>query len=266
MNDLSITVIQSDLEWEDRTGNLAHFERLLLSVTAETDLILLPETFNTGFSINPSKCAETMEGPTVKFLRDMAARKNTTLMATLIISDGALNVNRMICMRPDGTFDTYDKRHLFRLSDEYKIFNAGKKREVFNVKGWNILPVICYDLRFPVWSKNTYIDGRYEYDLLVCLANWPASRAHLWKTLLMARGIENQVYAAGVNRIGRDGHGTWHSGDSMVVDAKGNVMFAADPGNPVIHTITLSAEDLMLFRESLTVGLDWDKFSININN
>jgi len=132
------------------------------------------------------------------------------------------------------------------------------------VKGWKISPVICYDLRFPVWSKNTWLDGKYAYDLMVCLANWPASRAHVWKSLLVARAIENQAYVAGINRIGYDGHGTWHSGDSMAVDSKGNVIYAAEEGKESIKTMTFSAGDLKLFRDSFTVGMDWDQFTINI--
>ena len=186
-------------------------------------------------------------------------------MATLIIREGENHFNRMICMHPGGEMETYDKRHLFRLSDEYKIFDAGTSKKIFRVGGWKILPIICYDLRFPVWSKSFYSHGEYAYDLLVCLANWPASRAHIWKTLITARGIENQAYAAGVNRIGNDGNSTWHSGDSMVTDAKGNTIVAAEPGKEFLKTVTLSALDLKLYRDSLTVGLDWDRFTIHLN-
>jgi predicted amidohydrolase len=189
---------------------------------------------------------------------------NAVIMATLLICEGNGCYNRLVCMRPDGTFQTYDKRHLFRLSEEYRIFKGGDQQLIVEVKGWKISTIICYDLRFPVWSKNTWSDGRYGYDLLVCLANWPASRSHVWKTLLAARAIENQSFVAGVNRIGNDGHGTSHTGDSMVIDAKGNLLYAASEGVEEVSTITLSAMDLKLFRDSFTVGMDWDHFKIKL--
>ncbi len=264
MQDLRVTLIQANLFWEEREKNLEHFKQLFDQIREQTDLILLPETFNTGFSINPSACAETMDGPSIKFLRTKAVEKNAVIMASLFIKDGDRYYNRVICTFPDGHEEIYDKRHLFRLSEEYKIFENGKKRVIVEVKGWKILSVTCYDLRFPVWCKNTWQDGVYGYDLLVCLANWPASRSHVWKTLLVARAIENQVYAAGVNRIGNDGFGTWHSGDTMTVDAKGKVQHAASEGIEEITTVMFSALDLKLFRDSFTVGMDWDHFTIDV--
>jgi omega-amidase len=265
MQDLRITLIQANLYWEEKQKNLEHFDYLLGIIDEPTDLVLLPETFNTGFSINPSSCAESMDGLSMQFLRDKAREKEAVIMATLLICDGGHCYNRLICMYPDGHVETYDKRHLFRLSEEFKIFTNGHQKLIIEVKGWKISPFICYDLRFPVWSKNTWHEGKYAYDLLVCLANWPASRAHVWKTLLTARAMENQVYVAGVNRIGVDGHGTGHTGDTMALDAKGNVLFAATENKEVVQTVTLSAQDLNLFRESFTVGMDWDHFSINHN-
>lgn len=264
MEDLRLTMVQSNLYWEDPVRNREHFRRVLLTIEEPTDLILLPETFNTGFSINPGLCAEEMDGPSVGFIKEMAARLRATIMTTLIIREGKDHFNRMVCAAPDGNFQIYDKRHLFRLSEEYRIFEAGRQKPFFNVKGWNIQPLICYDLRFPVWIKNTYSAGRYGYDLLVCLANWPSSRAHIWKTLLMARAIENQVYVAGVNRIGIDGHGTAHTGDSMVIDAKGKALSQAEAGKECVISVTLPAQELKIFRESMTVGLDWDHFTLHL--
>jgi omega-amidase len=264
MQDLRVTLIQANLFWEEIEKNLGHFSYLLDRVGEESDLILLPEMFNTGFSINPSACSETMDGPSVQFLRDKAKEKKTALMATLLIREDEGYYNRLVCMFPDGRCETYDKRHLFRLSEEYRIFRGGRKRSIFEVKGWKIMPAVCYDLRFPVWTKNTWSHGKYGYDLFVCLANWPASRSHVWKTLLAARAMENQACVAGVNRIGRDGHGTWHSGDTMAFDAKGQVMYAAPEGKEEIHSVTFSAADLDLFRESFTVGMDWDHFTLNV--
>ena len=264
MKDLRVTLIQTSLFWEEAQKNLDHFDRLLGSITDPTDLILLPETFNTGFSINPATCSESMEGPGVHFLRRKAGEKNAVIMATLLICEGGECYNRLICMHPDGHFETYDKRHLFRLSEEYRIFKEGREKRIFEVKGWKILPITCYDLRFPVWCKNTWLNGEYGYDLMVCLANWPAIRAYSWKTLLVARAIENQACVAGVNRVGEDGHGVWHSGDTMAVDPRGTVIFAAEEGKEEIKTVVFSADDMQLFRDSFTVGMDWDDFTINI--
>jgi len=266
MQDLRLTLVQTNLFWEARPENLDHCSYLLGRISEQTDLVLLPETFNTGFSINPSTCAEPMNGPSMQFLGKKANEMNVVIMATLLISEDGACYNRLVCMHPDGRFQAYDKRHLFRLSEEYRIFRGGHQKLIMEVKGWKISPIICYDLRFPVWSKNTWHDGQYSYDLLVCLANWPASRAHVWKTLLMARAMENQAYVAGVNRIGCDGYGTGHTGDTTAIDAKGNVLFLAPENKETVHTVTLSAQELSLFRDSFTVGMDWDHFSININH
>jgi omega-amidase len=264
MQDLQVTLIQTDIYWEDTQKNLAHIDQLMGLISRPTDLILLPETFNTGFSINPATCAEPAGGPSMQFLRSHARKKNAVIMATLMIIEDNGCYNRLVAVYPGGNFETYDKRHLFRLSEEYRIFKEGDQQKIFDVKGWRICPIICYDLRFPVWSKNTWKDGVYGYDLLVCLANWPASRSHVWKTLLAARAMENQACVAGVNRIGVDGHGTAHTGDSMAINAKGNEIFSAGEGKEVVETVTFSADDLRLFRDSFTVGMDWDQFTIHI--
>ena len=167
-------------------------------------------------------------------------------------------------MYPDGHFDVYDKRHLFRLSEEYKLFKSGHQKLIVEVNGWKISPILCYDLRFPVWCKNTWFNGEYGYDLMVCLASWPAIRAYPWKMLLVARAIENQAFVAGINRIGNDGNGVWHSGDSMAVDPRGTVFYAADEGKEAVETVTFSANDLQMFRDSFTLGRDWDDFTINL--
>lgn len=264
MQDLRISFIQTDLVWEDPAANRDHFSHLIRKITDSTDLILLPETFNTGFSINPARCAEDIHGKSMQFLKQMAKEHLAVIMATLIIAEGNEYYNRLVCFYPDGHFETYNKRHLFRLSEEYRLLKPGQTRPVFRVKGWNIFPLICYDLRFPVWCRNSYNKGEYGYDLMVCLANWPASRSQIWKTLLTARAIENQAYAVGVNRIGKDGHGTAHTGDSLVADPRGNLVYIAGESVEEIRTVTLSASDLKSFRNSFTVGQDWDQFSINL--
>ncbi len=262
MDKLTVTFIQTYLYWEDPVRNIQHFRELFDSIESQSDLILLPEMFNTGFSIHPQTFAESMDGPSVVFLRNESEKRNATIMATLLIRELDYFVNRLICVFPDGKILTYDKRHLFRLSEESRALQAGKSRIAADVNGWKIMPMICYDLRFPVWTKNTFQNGKYEYDVLVFLANWPENRRKVWKTLLKARAIENQAYVIGVNRIGADGHGTNHSGDSMMIAPEGKVLLKAYPRTEMIQTIALSKPDLDLYRESFTVGLDWDQFTV----
>ncbi len=263
MENLTITLIQTSLFWEEQQKNLDHFRGLIDGIQQQSDLILLPEMFNTGFSINPEFCAEPMDGPSMLFIREMAISKQTAVATTLLVMDDGEYVNRLIFYYPDGSLRTYDKRHLFRLSEEINIFKGGDKRVVIPLKGWNLMPMICYDLRFPVWSKNRMIEGEYEYDLLLYLANWPIVRSHAWKALLLARAIENLAFVAGVNRVGIDGNGMDHTGDSMVVDAKGNILFQASAGEEIVKTITLNYDDMKLFRDSFAFGLDWDTFTIH---
>jgi omega-amidase len=262
MNELRLTVVQADLAWEDPERNLRHFMELLKGVTQETDLILLPEMFNTGFSGNPRKLAEPPDGPSASMMKRLAAERDCAITGSVMTRVGRKVYNRLFFCLPDGTVKTYDKRHLFRLSEEYKLFAAGGTRHVFEFRGWKILPLVCYDLRFPVWSKNTWEEGEYEYDLLLYVANWPGNRELVWKTLLAARAIENQSYVAGVNRVGHDGYGTWHGGDSRVIDPKGRSVWEAPYGQEDVRTLSITLEDLRLYRESFTIGMDWDRFTL----
>lgn len=264
MQDLKVAFIQTGLIWEDKAANLERLDEHFSKLNEAVDLIILPEMFNTGFSINPISFAEEMSGQGVACLMKKAGDLNAVLIGSLLIRTAEGFFNRLVVAHPGGKLETYDKRHLFRLSEEYRIINGGNQRLVVMVKGWKISPLVCYDLRFPVWSKNTYTDNRYEYDVLVYVANWPASRAKVWKTLLLARAMENQAYCIGVNRIGEDGHGTYHSGDSMAVDGKGNILSSVPPGEESLNVVTLSRQDLDLYRESFTLGMDWDRFSIEL--
>ncbi len=262
MNDLNITIIQSDLMWENPTQNLANFDIKLADINENPDVIILPEMFNTAFSINPVKCAETMTGTTVNWMKNKAKEKACVITGSLLIKEDEKYFNRLIWMQADGNYFTYDKRHLFRMSDEFRIFNGGNQRTIVELKGWKINLNICYDLRFPVWSRNTYKDGNYEYDLMIYVANWPASRSFIWQTLLKARAIENQAYIIGVNRIGKDAFGTTHSGDSMIIDPIGNVILQAEASKEATHTIDISKDFITDFRSKFTVGLDWDEFEV----
>jgi len=259
--DLNIVLLQSDIFWEDIAKNLAHFSLLVKKIRDPIDLIILPEMFSTGFTTNIIKCAETMDGPSMHFLREIAGTKNCMIVGSLLIGEETGFYNRLICMSPDGTFQIYNKRHLFRLTEEYKVMHGGDKKIIVQKDGWHFLPLVCYDLRFPVWSKNTFLNEKYEYDVLVYPSNCPLSRANVWKSLLIARAIENQAYVVGVNRIGSDGYGTRHAGNSMVVDPKGNTLVKAGDKEEILQTI-LSMEELILFRESFKIGLDWDRFII----
>jgi predicted amidohydrolase len=261
--DLKIALVQSDIIWEDNLRNLEIFAGELERIREPADLVLLPEMFSTGFSVNPEKCAETMDGPSVRFLKEHSSEMNCVITGSLLIRDKDQYFNRLVAMFPDGSLFHYDKRHLFRLSEEYKVISRGNKKVIVTVKGWKILPLVCYDLRFPVWSMNTYLNGEYEYDLLVYVANWPESRRHVWKSLLTARAIENQAYAAGVNRIGKDGQGTGHCGESLVSDPKGEILASAGQDASSTLLITLEKERLDRHRESFQIGPDWDRFTLD---
>ena len=264
MPDLHITLIQSDISWEDSMKNIEHFGIMIDALSTPTDLIVLPEMFNTGFSINPYKCAETAEGPTIGFMREKSAGGNRMIAGSIMFEEGVSYFNRLICMRPDGIFDQYDKRHLFSLSEEYKTMKSGEVKKIVNWRGWKILPLVCYDLRFPVWSRNTWENDRFNYDILLYIANWPKSRSNIWKSLLTARAIENQCYVIGVNRIGKDGFGTLHSGNSMIINPDGTILDSAGEEKPAVLQSSLSMDKLLEFRESYPFAPDWDHFAIQL--
>jgi predicted amidohydrolase len=226
-------------------------------------MIVLPEMFNTGFTTNTVKCAETMDGPSIQFLKETAGEKGCMVIGSLLIGEETGFYNRLVCVFPDGSLQTYNKRHLFRLSEEYKVMRSGDRKNIVSIGDWHFLPLVCYDLRFPVWSKNTCQNGKHAYDFLVYPSNWPLSRAHVWKSLLIARAIENQAYVIGVNRIGADGYGTRHAGNSMVVDPRGMILAEAGDKEEILKA-KLSMEELSLFRESFAIGLDWDRFTIEV--
>jgi predicted amidohydrolase len=255
MQDLRITLVQTALHWENATENRKHFDALLSEVKpGSTDLIVLPEMFSTGFSMQPDVLAETMDGPTVLWMLQKAAALNAVITGSIIIHEHGHYYNRLVWMRPDGTYATYDKRHLFSLAGEEKHYSAGKERLIVDLKGWGVCPLVCYDLRFPVWSRN-----RKDYDLLLYVANWPERRSYAWKQLLIARAIENQSYVAGVNRIGTDGNQTAHSGDSALIDPLGEVLFTK-AHEPFTETFTLSHTHLTEVRDKFRFLDDGDDF------
>ncbi len=259
MNDLTITIIQTQLHWENIDANLELFSKKISSVNTPTDLIILPEMFSTGFTMNAKNCAEEMDGKTIAWLRLKAKEKNCVITGSVIIREHEKFYNRLIWMKPDGTFLTYDKRHLFRLADEHKTYTAGNKKIIPEMNGWKICPLICYDLRFPVWSRRTKAE---DYDLLLYAANWPDRRIHAWRQLLAARSIENQCYVAGVNMVGNDGNAIHHSGYSAVIDFKGEQLSKTQPDEESVETILLNKASLVDFRNHFPFADDADDFRI----
>jgi len=257
MEDLKITLIQTELSWENIEKNLEMFARKISSINESTDLIMLPEMFSTGFTMNAKMCAEEMNGRTVQWLKEKAKEKNCVISGSVIIKDEGSFYNRLIWMKPDGTFEYYNKRHLFRLADEQLTYSIGEKKIITEINGWKICPLICYDLRFPVWSRRTKNEN---YDLLLYVANWPERRIYAWRQLLIARAIENQSYVAGVNRIGNDGNNFYHPGYSAVVNFKGEEISKFKPGENAIESISLSKESLVEFRNQFAFANDADEF------
>jgi omega-amidase len=262
MSTLTVTTIQPDLQWEDKTANLRRLEEMIDGIAVHTELVILPEMFSTGFSMRPELLAEPMEGPTVNWMRTIATRKKIILTGSLIIEEEGKYFNRLIWMLPNGQYGYYDKRHRFAYAGENEHYSAGHKRLVASVKGWKILLLVCYDLRFPVWSRQAAEDGLPEYDLIIYVANWPQRRSLAWKTLLQARAIENQSYVAGVNRVGDDGNKIEHSGDSMIIDPLGEILYHG-VGKEEVFTLTLEKEKLDAIRERFPFWKDADRFHID---
>jgi omega-amidase len=253
---LNITLVQTELYWEEKYNNLARFDALIGKIE-NADIIVLPEMFTTGFSMQAEKLGEKMDGTTVKWIIQKAKEKNCAVCGSVIIEENNKYFNRFVWSDEAGNVFTYDKRHLFRMGNEQEHYSAGNKKIIIDYKGWKIQPLICYDLRFPVWSRNS----NNNYDLLLYVANWPEARRHPWMTLLAARAIENQCCVAGVNRIGTDGRGINHSGDSMLIDFKGEIIQTAD-AKEIILNADISLSELNDFRMKFPVSKDADEFEI----
>ena len=261
MSTLTITTIQSDLVWEDKTANLQQFEHKIRNINTKTEVVVLPEMFSTGFSMQPELLAETMEGETIAWMKRVSAENNIILTGSVIIVEEGNYFNRLICMLPNGQYGQYDKRNLFSYVKEEEHYKSVKKRLIASVKGWKINLLVCYDLRFPVWARQQMQKDGPEYDLLIYVANWPERRNHAWKTLLQARAIENQCFVVGINRVGYDGNNIYHSGDSMVIDPMGEVLYTK-PHEEDIFTVTLDKEKLDEVRTKLPFWKDGDNFMI----
>lgn len=263
MQDLKITIIQSDLHWEDIGANLAMFEEKIWQIGQQTDVIVLPEMFTTGFTMKANKLAEMMNMRTFKWMKQMADQTGALILGSFIANVHDRFYNRLLWMEPEGNFKTYDKRHLFRMAEENHIYTAGESLLIGHWKGWRICPLICYDLRFPVWSRNRWNPSlkKASYDLLLYVANWPKVRIDAWETLLRARAIENLSYVVGVNRVGHDGNNVEYNGQSSIISPKGDTIFSVE-GIEATRTTTISANSLQAYRDKFPAFMDADDFSI----
>jgi omega-amidase len=253
---LRVTLVQSEIAWEAPAANRHRLAEHFRGLAGHTDLIVLPEMFSTGFTMDAATFAESMNGPTVGWMREEAAAMGCVITGSLIVQDQGRFFNRLVWARPDGSLEHYDKRHLFRMAGEHAHYAAGGSRLTVELKGWRVCPLICYDLRFPVWSRS-----RGDYDLLLYVANWPARRARAWAALLRARAIENLCYVVGVNRIGRDGNAVSYVGDSVALDFLGKPM-SSEGGGDRVETAVLDLESLRSYREEFPAHLDADGFEI----
>tara|TARA_B100000965_G_C19456576_1_gene697727 strand:- start:203 stop:979 length:777 start_codon:yes stop_codon:yes gene_type:complete len=256
IKDLNISLIQSQIFWKNIDKNLSHFSNLI-SAIKETDIILLPEMFNTAFCPRSNHLAETMDGKTINWMKEIANQNKCAISGSLMIKENGKIYNRLIWIFKNGDISTYDKRHLFSLIKEDDSLSEGKDRLIIKLEGWKICPLICYDLRFPVFSRNNV-----DYDILIYLANWPIKRIDAWDTLLKARAIENQCYAIGVNRVGDDGNGISFNGHSIVFDAFGQELISTAEYQEKVLQILISMDDLRLKRRQMNFLQDRDEFTL----
>ena len=260
MSTLRVALLQQPLTWHDAAANRLRFEELLRPLAGQTDLVVLPETFTTGFSMQVERLGEPPGGASSEWLQRLAATLDAAITGSVITRDGDRYYNRLLWAAPSSELRQYDKRHLFRMGREHEHFTAGRDAWSVAWRGFNICPLVCYDLRFPVFSRRR---PGLDYDLLLYVANWPAARADAWRQLLRARAIENQAYVIGVNRVGADGHGVPYEGGSAAIDFLGHTL--ADAGDrPAVLTVQLSLEPLSRFREKFPAHLDADRFTLEL--
>lgn len=254
---LKIAILQVNLKWEDARENRSLFTKEIEALSDEVELIVLPEMFTTGFSMNAKVLAEETDGATLQWMREMAQQKKSAITGSVIIEENGQYYNRLFFVFPDGSYKKYDKRHTFTLAGEDKTYSAGTERLIVDYKGWKICPLICYDLRFPVWARNTE-----DYDLLIYVANWPKKRVAAWDALLKARAIENMAYCIGVNRVGIDGDGYEYNGHSAVYDCLGKILTEENAEKPFVKELNLDKEQLQKTRQQLKFLQDRDEFTL----
>ena len=256
-NFLTVVLIQTPLIWENPIENRCSLNDKINAITARIDLIILPEMFTSGFTMNASVIAETMAGETIAWLKEKAKEKQAVIIGSLVISENDNFYNRLVCVEPSGHITHYDKRHTFTLAGEHKVYTAGTEKVIFNYKGWKICPLVCYDLRFPVWARNVE-----DYDLLLYVANWPKVRINAWDTLLKARAIENMSYSIGVNRVGLDGNNYEYTGHSAAYDVLGNRIDTISENKEATEIVILDKAHIKKYREKLNFLNDKDGFNL----
>jgi predicted amidohydrolase len=263
---MKITLIQTSLFWHDRDKNLEHFQRKIDGIGEKTDLIVLPEMFSTGFTMSPETQAEEVNGRSLDFLKNCAIKTGAAITGSVSVNDKGTHYNRLYWVGKDGSVQTYDKRHLFRMGGEDKHYEGGKKKLIVDLEGFRICPLVCYDLRFPVWSRNRFDKktNDWDYDLLIYVANWPEARSFAWRQLLIARAIENQSYVVGVNRIGKDGNGYDHTGESVIIGPRGEEILNAGSHLEKVVTASIDKNQLDQFRKNFPAGLDADDFELKV--
>ena len=252
---LTVALVQTDLVWEIPQANRKHIEQMVSSVTA--DLFVLPEMFTSGFTMNASHVAESMNGESIHWLKSIAKEKQAAFIGSLVIEENNNFYNRLVCVEPSGEILHYDKRHTFTLAGEHKVYTAGNEKVIFNYKGWKICPLVCYDLRFPVWARNVE-----DYDVLIYVANWPMIRVAAWDALLKARAIENMAFCIGVNRVGLDGNDYEYSGHSSAFDVLGNRLDTITERKETVEVLTLEKSHISKYREKLGFLKDKDNFDL----
>lgn len=266
MENLKVTIIQTALHWQNRNANLEHFEKLIASIN-DSDLIVLPEMFTSGFTMNTKEVADTNEGEIFQWMKRMAFQKKAVITGSVVIEEQSKFYNRLYWVNPDASYQCYNKRHLFRMANENEFYTEGHSRIIANIEDWRICPLICYDLRFPVWSRNINwgqsFERAHQYEVLIYVANWPERRSHAWKSLLIARAIENQCYVIGVNRIGLDGNEIPYTGDSMIISPLGEILSQTKANEESIETLTLNLKVLQDYRKAFPAINDADEFHLN---
>jgi predicted amidohydrolase len=266
MTNLRVTLVQTSLEWHEPEVNRTRLHEKLSAVNGATDLIVLPEMFTSGFTAHPENLEEG--SATLDWLLEESKTLGAAITGSIACQTGSSDEgkpvysNRLLMVTPEGDVTQYDKVHLFRMADEHKRYQAGNQRCVVEYKGWRLLLTVCYDLRFPVFCRNVYQDGKYDYDAMICVANWPEPRRQHWRALLQARAIENQAFAVGVNRVGVDGKGLSYTGDSLAIDSRGNLL--VDQPGEWLTTVELDHQSMLDYRQQFPVWQDADEFSLNI--
>jgi omega-amidase len=263
MSNIKVSIVQTPLYWEDPAQNREMLGEKINAISGDAEIFVLPEMFTTGFTMNPQKCAESHKGETFQWMKKLAEEKNAVITGSIATEENGNYYNRLIWMQPDGNYHQYDKKHLFSFAGENQHFTPGRNKVIVEYKGWKILLMICYDLRFPVWIKNNYSEEKgFDYDCILCVANWPEARSHPWRVLLMARAIENQCFVIGVNRIGQDGNNVMYSGDSALISPLGENFSNIMPNQETVETIPMPRCQLDDFRKKFRVALDWDGFEL----